>query len=847
MELSCFIRKLKLGNISKMSTITANRNNTGSREISSNSNQRQNSNERTNSNSISNSNRRITSNHQDETVERRNDTTKIASSESRNKTERSERTERTEKITSSNLRSSNSPTSRLPANRVNKENDPAASLHSLSNSYRSKPQKSQQPRPNSTNRSERQHYIHPPSQGSTQRQKDYQLETKPHINQNTQKSHTSTISPKEHTRSKSPKGGIVSSSGIQTKLDSMLASIHDNINTIQNHCDQLNNRLSKPIESLKMIIWELKIVLRLTNAELNDLAKNRDFYDVFIRINDILIELQDFLFSLLGVSVLVKARFNKPLKKRLQNLERHIILLGMIAGYLRSSVNDEALGRLSVMSGYPKFESVNLRDRRSWYEQAESYYRGNGVTQDYKIAYRFYKEAANLGDPRAQFMVGKMCLENMGVDGESFKILETGIDYLLRACEQENADALNYMGQLHMKGLTDRVPKEPSLAVNYFTVAVKKGHQEAMCNLAVNLLDGVGCTQNLEEAFRLVTKCVEKNHPRAITLLGKMYYYGTGVIQDYDKAVELFKRAAEMNNDSGLNSLGVAHEEGNGVVKDIKKAAYFYERAKDLGNMNAYSNLGYIKLIQKEYLEGHQYLTVAAEQGHIDALFNLGQIYQQGLGVNPDISRAYQYFLNAARGNHFKACTKVGDILFSGDKESGIEIDYKSAFEFYTKAARKGNDPDAQNALGIIYEMGIYKSINYQKSIYWYKAAIESSGRLHSQALFNLGGMYLEGKGCEPDKNMAIKLFTEAAELGHQHSIDALSQILPNQWQTSKTDQFSKYQAGQSGSREKEYEILMHSTMTPTTKSFLKSNVQEPYLADSPLSTLSPIQKQGYA
>ena len=56
----------------------------------------------------------------------------------------------------------------------------------------------------------------------------------------------------------------------------------------------------------------------------------------------------------------------------------------------------------------------------------------------------------------------------------------------------------------------------------------------------------------------------------------------------------------------------------------------------------------------KNYREAARWYHKAAEQGHIDAQFNLGAMYTNGEGVAQDYVQAHKWFnIASALGNHF--------------------------------------------------------------------------------------------------------------------------------------------------------------------------------------------------
>jgi TPR repeat protein len=105
----------------------------------------------------------------------------------------------------------------------------------------------------------------------------------------------------------------------------------------------------------------------------------------------------------------------------------------------------------------------------------------------------------------------------------------------------------------------------------------------------------------------------------------------------------------------------------------------------------------------------------AAEEGHADSQFNLGLMYEKGIGVSKD---------------------------------------EKEAVAWYLKAALQGKSY-AQYNLAVLYENGRGSDVNFAQAHQWYrKAAVQGDGL----AVGNLGMLYLRGQGVKEDKVAGLAL-----------------------------------------------------------------------------------------
>lgn len=115
----------------------------------------------------------------------------------------------------------------------------------------------------------------------------------------------------------------------------------------------------------------------------------------------------------------------------------------------------------------------------------------------------------------------------------------------------------------------------------------------------------------------------------------------------------------------------------------------------------------------------HEFLA-AAKKGHADSQYNMGIMYEQGIGVRKD------------------------------DAE---------AFAWYSKSAEQGNS-DAQFNLGVFYENGRGTKVNFAKANKWYRKA---SVKGDAMAIGNLGMLYVRGDGVKENKIAGVALLLLSA------------------------------------------------------------------------------------
>ncbi len=124
---------------------------------------------------------------------------------------------------------------------------------------------------------------------------------------------------------------------------------------------------------------------------------------------------------------------------------------------------------------------------------------------------------------------------------------------------------------------------------------------------------------------------------------------------------------------------------------------------------------GDLELAAKEF-------RVAAEAGNVEAQFNVGLMYERGLGVSKD------------------------------ERESLV---------WYRKSAEQGYS-NAQFNLAVMYENGLGTAVDFSQAHQWYrKASVQGDGF----AVGNLGMLYIRGQGVKQNKVAGLALLLFSVEL----------------------------------------------------------------------------------
>jgi len=184
------------------------------------------------------------------------------------------------------------------------------------------------------------------------------------------------------------------------------------------------------------------------------------------------------------------------------------------------------------------------------------------------------------------------------------------------------------------------------------------------------------------------------------------------------------------------------------------------------GNGDAMLELGE-RLIQGQGVatnvdEGLKWLTKAADAGKMEAWYDLGFVYSNGLiDGKPNIVEAMKYFQKGDDLGNADCQTSMGLLYQAGEKiPGGVKADPAQAAGWYRKAAEQ-NHTEAIQHLAMLYMTGQGVVADPAEAAKWLRKGAELG---NTDCMWGLGQCYLGGKGLAQDSSMAFALFTVAVE-----------------------------------------------------------------------------------
>lgn len=148
----------------------------------------------------------------------------------------------------------------------------------------------------------------------------------------------------------------------------------------------------------------------------------------------------------------------------------------------------------------------------------------------------------------------------------------------------------------------------------------------------------------------------------------------------------------------------------------------------------------------------------AADAGQPIAMWQLGLMYENGMGVAKDDAVAFQYFSKIANDNAdalpssldadivAQSFLKIGDYFLHGSPEAGIHADQNRGQALILHAASYFGDADAQYRAGLLFLNEEELGLNHLQGARWFALAARK-GHILAQA--RLGDLLVHGQGIE--------------------------------------------------------------------------------------------------
>jgi hypothetical protein len=187
--------------------------------------------------------------------------------------------------------------------------------------------------------------------------------------------------------------------------------------------------------------------------------------------------------------------------------------------------------------------------------------------KDYLRAYQEFKAGAEAGQAEAEFDLGVMYAQGLGV----LRDLNTAANWYRKAADLGNAEAQFALGQMYAHGWG--VPSGTADAIRWFEMANSVDSDGPPTDWLS--IEGYGMDKDPAQAALWYQKAANSGHPEAQYFLALQYASGKGVKRDEEQAERWISSAASQGYAPAMSELGKRFTNGNGIAKDDKRA-YFW-------------------------------------------------------------------------------------------------------------------------------------------------------------------------------------------------------------------------------------------------------------------------------
>ncbi|HWT64426.1 MAG TPA: peptidoglycan-binding protein [Ochrobactrum sp.] len=163
-------------------------------------------------------------------------------------------------------------------------------------------------------------------------------------------------------------------------------------------------------------------------------------------------------------------------------------------------------------------------------------------------------------------------------------------------------------------------------------------------------------------------------------------------------------------------------------------------------------------------------LREAAMTGDSRALFEIGNRYMEGRGVQENLAEAAKWYEQSAQKGFAPALYRMGNF---NEKGLGMPRDLTKAIDWYQQAAKQGN-ASAMHNLAVLFASGANGTPDNTSAVRWFTEAAEL-GVKDSQ--YNLGILAAKGLGMQVNLEESYKWFALAAKTGDKDAADKRDQI----------------------------------------------------------------------
>lgn len=468
-------------------------------------------------------------------------------------------------------------------------------------------------------------------------------------------------------------------------------------------------------------------------------------------------------------------------------------------------------------------------------------------------AFFWFKRAADKNDMLARMYVASAYLNGYGVK----KNKDMARRYITRAAQQDNALAQYELAQMF---LASKHRKSHRLGISWLKKSAKQGNQHAQYALAMMYREGADrLARSPEKANEWIGKVAKHTHPDTAYLMGE-YYNQSELLPERMKAVDWYQKAVKAGHRDAKYKLGLMYLDPDINLNDKQGAFKLIESAASFGNKNAQAKLADLyeqgigtnsnmqmaeswrneskTTSEKEkrratlaWLSQGETIRNLLDKAKVAGVFkhwHNKQVKKEGvINQNPsmsDIAKSdvFSPSLSITKPNSIKIYDLfdyIGPVHTSTQPGTKLvlpsypipskDLTRKQVKRIYAQA-RLGNR-EAQFKMAQLHENGIVVEKSIPLALSWYT---EAAAQNYLKAEYNLGMIYLLGKGGDKNFGTALYWLNRSAFKGNTKAQYALAKI----YESGLGDPMSNHSISRDAERSKDMYTLAASENNPVAK-----------------------------
>lgn len=375
---------------------------------------------------------------------------------------------------------------------------------------------------------------------------------------------------------------------------------------------------------------------------------------------------------------------------------------------------------------YLIFEQIIVNPDSKWASYAYFMLAELNMEKDIDKAIMYYQKSIDLNQTALPFLsLGKLYLYGLN---KITPDVDKGIQLLHQAFEMGNSQAGLILGYYFVYNAENiDLEQGAKLIQKAATFPNEYAKYEYACLCLYN--DRFSSAQKLE-AIALLESIIDE-YPHALIELAYNYASGDVLAKDLQKSIELIDEA---------------------LSKKYDRAATFASDCFERGQLSADG--------APDYERSLHYLLKGAEFDNQQCIEKLGQYYRMGIGTEPNYEVAISYMEKGIA--LFQSSFAIIELAMCYEAGLGVEEDLSKAFELYQKAAEQ-NDAYAHFQIGNYYQNGVFTDgePNYEMAFEQYEISFEMG---YHYAGYSLGLYFLNGYGVEQNIEKGLELLHEQLE-----------------------------------------------------------------------------------